>query len=78
MTKNEQNRVVAWRLQILRQANDLPGGVAQTCRHFALSRKTLNGELGTRLTGKPADLLLMTGFVRSPRSLPSAHGQSFF
>ena len=24
MTKNEQNRVVAWRLKILRQANDLP------------------------------------------------------
>jgi hypothetical protein len=34
MTKNEQNRVVAWRLKILRQANDLPRGVAQTCRHF--------------------------------------------
>ena len=32
MTKNEQNRVVAWRLKILRQANDLPRGVAQTCR----------------------------------------------
>jgi len=28
MTKNEQNRVVAWRLKILRQANDLPRGVA--------------------------------------------------
>ena len=27
MTKNEQNRVVAWRLKILRQANDLPRGV---------------------------------------------------
>jgi hypothetical protein len=40
MTKNEQNRVVAWRLKILRQANDVPRGIAQTCRHFALSRKT--------------------------------------
>ncbi len=40
MTKNEQNRVVAWRLKILRQADDLPRGVAQTCRHFGLSRKT--------------------------------------
>jgi hypothetical protein len=75
MIKNEQNRVVAWRLKILRQANDLPGGVAQTCRHFAsLAKPSINGELGTRLTGKPADLLVMTGFVRSPRSLPSAHG----
>jgi len=40
MTKNEQNRVVAWRLKIIRQANELPRGVAQTCRHFGLSRKT--------------------------------------
>ena len=40
MNKNEQNRVVAWRLKLLRQANDLPRGVAQTCRHFGLSRKT--------------------------------------
>jgi transposase InsO family protein len=40
MNKNEQNRVVAWRLTLLRQASDLPRGVAQTCRHFGLSRKT--------------------------------------
>jgi transposase InsO family protein len=39
VTKNEQNRLVAWRLKILRQANDLPRSVAQTCRHFGLSRK---------------------------------------
>ena len=40
MNKSEQNRVVAWRLKLLRQASDLPRGVAQTCRHFGLSRKT--------------------------------------
>ena len=40
MTKNEQNRVVAWRLRIIREADELPRGVAQTCRHFGLSRKT--------------------------------------
>ena len=40
MNKDEQNRVVAWRLKLLRQASDLPRGVAQTCRHFGLSRKT--------------------------------------
>jgi hypothetical protein len=40
MTKTEQNRVVAWRLKLLRQANDLPRAVAQTCRHFGLSLKT--------------------------------------
>jgi hypothetical protein len=26
MNKNEQNRVVAWRLKLLRQASDLPRG----------------------------------------------------
>ena len=40
MTKTEQNRVVAWRLKLIRQANDLPRGVAQTCRHYGLSRQT--------------------------------------
>jgi hypothetical protein len=40
MNKNEQNRVVAWRLKLLRQASDMPRSVAQTCRHFGLSRKT--------------------------------------
>ena len=40
MTKTEQNRVVAWRLKLLRQASDMPRSVAQTCRHFGLSRKT--------------------------------------
>jgi hypothetical protein len=38
MNKNEQNRVVAWRLKLLRQASDMPRSVAQTCRHFGLSR----------------------------------------
>jgi transposase len=40
MTKNEQNRVVAWRLKLIRQANELPRSVAQTCRHYGLSRQT--------------------------------------
>src|ERR1700691_4029376 len=40
MTRSEQNRVVAWRLRIIREASELPRGVAQTCRHFGLSRKT--------------------------------------
>ena len=41
MNKNELNRVAAWRLKLLRQANDLPRGVAQTCRDYGLSRKTV-------------------------------------
>ena len=39
MTKTEQNRVVAWRLKVLREASAVPRNVAQTCRHFGLSRK---------------------------------------
>ena len=40
MTKNEQNRVLAWRLKLLREASMMPRNVAQACRHFGLSRKT--------------------------------------
>jgi len=39
MTKTEQNRVLAWRLKVLREASVAPRSVAQTCRHFGLSRK---------------------------------------
>ena len=39
MTKTEQNRVVAWRLKVLREASAAPRNVAPTCRHFGLSRK---------------------------------------
>ncbi len=31
MNKNELNRVVAWRLKLLRQASDMSRSVAQTC-----------------------------------------------
>ena len=40
MTKTEQNRVVAWRLKVLREASAVPRNVAQTCRHFGVSRKS--------------------------------------
>jgi hypothetical protein len=40
MNKNEQNGVVAWRLKVLREADEMPRGVAQTCRHCGLFRKT--------------------------------------
>src|SRR5271165_1332075 len=39
MTKTEQNRVVAWRLKVLREASAAPRNVAQTCCHFRLSRQ---------------------------------------
>ena len=56
MTKVEQNRVVAWRLRIIREANELPRGVAQTCRHFGLSlaKPSINGEPDTKTTVTPA------------------------
>ena len=40
MTKNERNRVLAWRLKLLHEASAMPRNVAQACRHFGLSRKT--------------------------------------
>jgi hypothetical protein len=39
MAKSEQNRLLAWRLRVMREASDAPRNVAQTCRHFGLSRK---------------------------------------
>lgn len=40
MTKNEQNRALAWRLKLLHEASAMPRNVAQACRHFGLSRQT--------------------------------------
>jgi transposase len=40
MTKTEQDRVLAWRLKLLREASITPRNVAQAYRHFGLSRKT--------------------------------------
>ena len=39
MTKAEQARVVNWRTRLLQHARDVTGNVAQTCRHFGLSRQ---------------------------------------
>jgi hypothetical protein len=38
MNKSEQIRLVAWRLKLIREASDVPRGIAQTCRHYGLSR----------------------------------------
>ena len=40
MTKAEQARLVAWRLKVLQHAGDGERQVAQTCRHFGISRPT--------------------------------------
>jgi hypothetical protein len=42
MNKNELNRLVAWRLKLLREADEMPRGVAQTCRHYGLSRAVVS------------------------------------
>jgi transposase InsO family protein len=40
MNKAEQARLLAWRLRILQHASEGERRVAQTCRHFGISRKT--------------------------------------
>ena len=37
MTKTEQARIVAWRLRILRHADEEPRHVAQTCRYLGIT-----------------------------------------
>ena len=38
MTKAQQARLIAWRLEILNWAEGEPRQVARTCRHFGISR----------------------------------------
>ena len=40
MTKSERLRAVTWRHRMLQRAAAAPRSVAQTCRHFGISRKT--------------------------------------
>jgi len=42
MTKTEQMRLTACRLRLLREAADSPRGVARTCGHSGVSRKTFH------------------------------------
>jgi transposase InsO family protein len=39
MTKAEQTRLAAWRFKVLEYAGASPRAVAQTCRHFGISRR---------------------------------------
>jgi transposase-like protein len=65
MTKTEQNRIVAWRLKLLREASVMPRNVAQACRHFGLSRKTFyKWKARHRAHGEAG--LLDRGPVRAP------------
>lgn len=40
MTKTDQNRLLAWRLKLIREADSGPRNVAHACRRFGLSRET--------------------------------------
>jgi transposase InsO family protein len=39
MTKAQQTRLMSWRLKMLQRAAERPRSVAQTCRHFGVSRR---------------------------------------
>ena len=39
MTKTEQRRLMTWRFKVLQRAGTGPRRVAQTCRHFGISRR---------------------------------------
>ena len=53
MTKTEQNRVLAWRLKVLREASAAPRNVAQTCRHFGYhAKRSISGRLDTKLRAR--------------------------
>ena len=62
MTKNEQNRVLAWRLKLLREASSTSRSVARTCRRFGISRVMpfINGDPDIVHTAKP-DYVIVPG-----------------
>jgi len=71
MTKNEQNRIVAWRLKLLREASVMPRNVAQACRHFGLSRNTFyKWKARHRAHGEAGLLDRSRAPRRSPRATP--------
>src|SRR5688500_8165411 len=39
MTKAQQTRLMSWRLKMLQRAAERPRSVAQTCRHYGVSRR---------------------------------------
>jgi hypothetical protein len=55
MTKNEQNRVVAWRLRIIgKPMNCLGASLRPAGISASLAKPSINGEPGTRATVTPA------------------------
>ena len=80
MTKAEQTRLAAWRFKVLAQAAASPRIVAQTCRHFGISRQAfykwktaLCSARRCRLVRPAAD-----GRMRSPRVHASRRSSARF
>lgn len=73
MNKNEQNRLVAWRLKLLRQASDMPRVSPRPAATSAfLAKPFTNGALGTKVTVR-----LGYAIDRGSRSRPSGPPQNF-
>ena len=79
MTKTELNRVLAWRLRVMREAGAAPRNVAQTCRHFGLSRKTFYKWKARYEAHRDAGLCDQPRTPhRSPRAIPREVVSKFF
>ena len=71
MTKAEQTRLVAWRVRVLRRAEETPRSVARTCRQFGWSRKTFYKWKARYKTDDPASVADRSRAPhRSPRATP--------
>jgi transposase InsO family protein len=71
MTKTEHNRVLAWRLKLLREASMTSRNVAQTCRRFGLSRQAFyKWRARHRAYGEAGLLDRPRVPLRSPRATP--------
>src|SRR5215207_1021666 len=71
MTRAEQTRLVAWRMKVLRRAEETSRTVARTCREFGWSRKTFYKWKKRYKTGDAASLCDRSRAPqRSPRATP--------
>lgn len=73
MTKAEQTRLVAWRMKVLRHAEETSRTVARTCREFGWSRKTFYKWKKRYKAGEAASLCDRS---RAPHQSPRATPQS--
>ena|SRR5208282_2843616 len=72
MTKTEQNRVLAWRLKVLREASAAPRNVAQTCRRTGFEPVTF-GLCGRRYRYKHFKSITCDACRSRNQSIPVSH-----